>query len=156
MKPQDITSFEFMGALTLVQALVELYRPKAEAAARTAIHAQDNLPASFDIDAQDNLPASFDIDKFIESCGDGLELHHFAIFMEKADKLGSPTHVPIAIAGVYKRTDNINDFIAKETKAFLENIPKEWEEYWLRAFAERLKDFLDVIDSDNASAGEDA
>lgn len=143
MKPQDITSFEFMGALTLVRALVELYRPKAEAAARTAIHAQDNLPASFDID------------KFIESCGDGLELHALAIFMEKSDKLDSPTYVPIAIAGVYKRTDNINDFIAKETKAFLENIPKEWDEYWLRAFAERLKDFLDVIDSDNASAGED-
>lgn len=142
MKPQDATSFEFMGALTLVQALVELYRPKAEAAARAAIHAQDNLPANFDID------------KFIESCGDGLELHALAIFMEKAGKLGSPTHVPIAIAGVYKRTDNINDFIAKETKAFLENIPKEWDEYWLRAFAERFKAFLDVIDGD--SDGEDA
>lgn len=135
MKPQDVTSFEFMGALTLVQALVELYRPKAEAAALAAIHAQDNLPANFDID------------KFIESCGDGLELHALAIFMEKSDKLDSPTHVPIAIAGVYKRTDNINDFIAKETKAFLENIPKEWDEYWLRAFAERLKAFLDEIDN---------
>lgn len=144
MKPQDIPSFEFMGALTLVQALVELYRPKAEAAARDAIHAQENLPANFDTE------------KFIESCGDGLELHHFAIFMEKAKKLDSPTYVPIAIAGVFKRTDDISAFIAKETKAFLENIPKEWEEYWLRAFAERLKDFLDVIDSDNASAGEDA
>lgn len=135
MKPQDITSFEFMGALTLVRALVELYRPKAEAAARDAIHAQENLPANFDTE------------KFIESCGDGLELHHFAIFMEKADKLDSPTHVPIAIAGVYKRTDDISAFIAKETKAFLENIPKEWEEYWLRAFSERLKAFLDEIDN---------
>lgn len=143
MKSQDTPSFEFMGALTLVQALVELYRPKAEAAARAAIHVQDSLPANFDID------------KFIKSCGDGLELHALAIFMEKSDKLDSPTYVPIAIAGVYKRTDNINDFIAKETKAFLENILKEWDEYWLRAFAERLKDFLDVIDSDNASAGED-
>lgn len=147
MKSQDTTSFEFRGALTLVQALVELYRPKAEAAARAAIHVQDSLPASFDID------------KFIESCGDGLELHALAIFMEKSDKLDSPTHVPIAIAGVYKRTDNINDFIAKETKAFLENIPHGWEEYWLRAFAERLKPFLDETGDakeDNASNdGED-
>lgn len=141
MKPQDITSFEFMGALTLVQALVELYRPKAEAAARDAIHAQENLPANFDTE------------KFIESCGDGLELHHFAIFMEKAKKLDSPTYVPIAIAGVFKRTDDISVFIAKETKAFLENIPKEWGEYWLRAFAERLKDFLDVIDGDSTGEG---
>lgn len=147
MKPQDITSFEFMGALTLVMALTELYRPKAEASARDAIHAQENLPANFDAE------------KFIESCGDGLELHHFAIFMEKAKKLDSPTYVPIAIAGVFKRTDDISAFIAKETKAFLENIPKEWGEYWLRAFAERLKDFLDVIDSDTGggdSTGEDA
>ena len=144
MKSQDTPSFEFRGALTLVQALVELYRPKAEAAARAAIHVQDSLPASFDID------------KFIESCGDGLELDFMLLFMGEADKLPSPTHVPIAIAGVFKRTDDIEAFIAKETKAFLENIPKEWGEYWLRAFAERLKDFLDVIGSDNASAGEDA
>lgn len=144
MKPNETPSFEFMGALTLVQALVELYRSKAEAAAREAIHAQDNLPANFDID------------KFIESCGDGLELHALAIFMEKSDKLPRPTHVPIAIAGVYKRTDDIDAFIKKETKAFLENIPKEWDEYWLRAFAERLKAFLDVIDGDSDSDGEDA
>lgn len=142
MKSQDIPSFEFRGALTLVQALVELYRPKAEAAARAAIHVQDSLPASFDID------------KFIESCGDGLELDFMLLFMGKADKLPSPTHVPIAIVGVFKRTDDIEAFIAKETKAFLENIPKEWEEYWLQAFAERLKAFLDEID--NASNdGED-
>lgn len=136
MKPQDATSFEFMGALTLVRALVELYRPKAEAAARAAIHAQDNLPANFDID------------KFTESCGDGLELTYFALFLAKGKELGSPTHVPIAIAGVYARTDDIDVFIKKETKAFLENIPKKWEEYWMRAFSERLKAFLDEIDND--------
>jgi hypothetical protein len=128
--------FELMGALTLVMALTELYRPKAEAAARDAIHAQDNLPANFDRE------------KFVESCGAGLELNFMVIFMEKAKKLDSPTYVPIAIAGVFKRTDDISAFIAKKTKAFLENIPKEWDEYWLRAFAERLKDFLDVIDGD--------
>lgn len=132
--------FELMGALTLVQALVELYRPKVEAAAREAIHTQENLPANFDTE------------KFIESCGDGLELN----FMEKAKKLDSPTYVPIAIAGVFKRTDDISAFIAKETKAFLENIPKEWDEYWLRAFAERLKDFLDVIDGDTSGGGGDS
>ena len=32
-------------------------------------------------------------------------------------------------------------------KAFLENIPKEWEEYWMRAFSERLKAFLGEIDN---------
>lgn len=134
-KPTN-NGFELMGALTLVMALTELYRPKAEAAARDAIHDQDNLPANFDTE------------KFIESCGAGLELNFMVIFMEKAKKLDSPTYVPIAIAGVFKRTDDISAFIAKETKAFLENIPKEWDEYWLRAFAERLKDFLDVIDGD--------
>ena len=97
MKPQDATSFEFMGAITLVRAL--------------------------------------------------MELDFMLLFMGKADKLPSPTHVPIAIVGVFKRTDDIEAFIAKETKAFLENIPKEWEEYWLRAFAERLKAFLDEIDN---------
>lgn len=142
MNNLETAAFEYAGAATLVKALVELYRPKAEAAARAAIHVQDSLPASFDID------------KFIESCGDGLELHALAIFMEKSDKLGSPTHVPLAIAGVYARTDDISAFIEKETKAFLENIPKEWEEYWLRAFSERLKGFLDEID--NADDGEDA
>lgn len=135
MKPQDATSFEFMGAITLVRELMELYRPKAEAAARAAIHAQDNLPANFDIE------------KFAESCGEGMELDFMLLFMGKAGKLPSPTHVPIAIVGVFKRTDDIEAFIAKETKAFLENIPKEWEEYWLRAFAERLKAFLDEIDN---------
>lgn len=142
MKSQDTPSFEFMGALTLVQALVELYRPKAEAAARAAIHVQDSLPASFDID------------KFIESCGEGLELTYFALFLAKGKELGSPTHVPIAIAGVYARTDDIDAFIKKETKAFLENIPKEWGEYWTRAFSERLKAFLDEID--DADDGEGA
>ena len=135
MKPQDITSFEFMGALTLIQALMELYRPKAEAAARDAVHAQENLPANFDTE------------KFIESCGEGMELTYFALFLAKGKELGSPTHVPIAIAGVYARTDDIDAFIKKETKAFLENIPKEWEEYWMRAFSERLKAFLDEIDN---------
>lgn len=147
MKPNETPSFEFMGAFTLVKALVELYRPKAEAAARAAIHVQDSLPANFDID------------KFIESCGEGMEMFHIAIFMEKHETLPSPTHVPIAIAGVFKRTDDIDAFIKKETKAFLENIPHGWEEYWLRAFAERLKPFLDEIDNaeeDNTSNdGED-
>lgn len=142
MKPQDITSFEFMGAITLVRALMELYRPKAEAAARAAIHAQDNLPANFDIE------------KFAESCGEGMELDFMLLFMGKADKLPSPTHVPIAIVGVFKRTDDIEAFIAKETKAFLENIPKEWEKYWLQAFAERLKAFLDEI-GNASNDGED-
>lgn len=135
MKPNETPSFEFMGAITLVRALMELYRPKAEAAARAAIHAQDNLPANFDIE------------KFAESCGEGMELDFMLLFMEKADKLPSPTHVPIAIVGVFKRTDDIEAFIAKETKAFLENTPKEWEEYWMRAFAGRLKAFLDEIDN---------
>lgn len=141
MKPNETLSFEFMGALTLVRALTELYRPKAEASALAALHAQDNLPANFDIE------------KFTESCGEGMEMFHIAIFMEKHDTLPSPTHVPIAIAGVFKRTDDIDVFIKKETKAFLENIPHGWEEYWLRAFAERLKPFLDEIDNaeeDNA------
>ena len=124
-----------MGALTLIQALMELYRPKAEAAARDAVHAQENLPANFDTE------------KFIESCGEGMELTYFALFLAKGKELGSPTHVPIAIAGVYARTDDIDAFIKKETKAFLENIPKEWEEYWMRAFSERLKAFLDEIDN---------
>lgn len=137
MNNLETAAFEYAGAATLVKALVELYRPKAEASASAAIHAQDNLPANFDTE------------KFIDSRGEGMELHTLAIFMEKADKLPSPTHVPIAIAGVYKRTDDIDAFIEKETKAFLENIPKEWEEYWLRAFSERLKDFLDVIDADD-------
>lgn len=135
MKPNETPSFEFMGALILVRALTELYRPKAEAAARAVIHAQDNLPANFDIE------------KFAESCGEGMELDFMLIFMGKADKLPSPTHVPIAIVGVFKCTDDIEAFIAKETKAFLENIPKEWEEYWMRAFAGRLKAFLDEIDN---------
>lgn len=136
MKPNEIPSFEFMGALTLVRALTELYRPKAEASALAAIHARDNLPANFDIE------------KFTESCGEGMEMFHIAIFMEKLETLPSPTHVPIAIAGVFKRIDDIDAFIRKETKAFLENIPHGWEEYWLRAFAERLKPFLDEIDND--------
>lgn len=147
MKPNETPSFEFMGALTLVRALTELYRPKAEASALAAIHAQDKLPENFDIE------------KFTESCGEGMEMFHIAIFMEKHETLPSPTHVPIAIAGVFKRTDNIDAFIKKETKAFLENIPHGWEEYWLRAFAERLKPFLDETDDaeeDNASNdGED-
>lgn len=147
MKPNEIPSFELMGALTLVRALTELYRPKAEASALAALHAQDNLPENFDIE------------KFTKSCGEGMELFHIAIFMEKRETLPSPTHVPIAIAGVFKRTDYIDAFIKKETKEFLENIPHGWEEYWLRAFAERLKPFLDEIDDaeeDNASNdGED-
>lgn len=147
MKPNETPSFEFMGALTLVRALTELYRPKAEASALAAIHARDNLPANFDIE------------KFTESCGEGMEMFHIAIFMEKHETLPSPTHVPIAIAGVFKRTDDIDAFIKKETRAFLENIPHGWEEYWLRAFAERLKPFLDEIDNaeeDNTSNdGED-
>ena len=44
----------------------------------------------------------------------------------------------------------------KETKAFLENIPKEWEEYWMRAFSGRLKAFLDEIDGDTGGGGGDA
>ena len=135
MNNLETAAFGYAGAATLVKALVELYRPKAEASASAAIHSVDNLPAGFDCE------------KFAESCGDGLELRHFAIFMEKAKKLDSPTHVPIAIAGVYARTDDIDAFIKKETKAFLENIPKEWGEYWLRAFSERLKGFLDEIDN---------
>lgn len=135
MKPNEIPSFELMGALTLVRALMELYRPKAEASALAALHAQDNLPENFDTD------------KFIESCGEGMELFHIAIFMEKHETLPSPTYVPIAIAGVLKRTDDIDAFIKKETKEFLENIPHDWEEYWLRAFSERLKAFLDEIDN---------
>jgi hypothetical protein len=142
MNNLETAAFEYAGAATLVKALVELYRPKAEASASAAIHATDNLPAGFDCV------------KFAESCGEGLELTYFALFLAKGKELGSPTHVPIAIAGVYKRTDNINDFIKKETKAFLENIPKEWGEYWLRAFSERLKGFLDEID--NADDGESA
>lgn len=147
MNNLETAAFEYAGAATLVKALVELYRPKAEASASAAIHATDNLPAGFDCE------------KFAESCGEGLELTYFALFLAKGKELGSPTHVPIAIAGVYARTDDIDAFIRKETKAFLENIPKEWEEYWMRAFSERLKAFLDEIDNaeeDNASNdGED-
>ena len=144
MNNLETAAFEYAGAATLVKALVELYRPKAEASASAAIHAIDNLPAGFDCE------------KFAESCGEGLELTYFALFLAKGKELGSPTHVPIAIAGVYARTDDINDFIAKETKAFLENIPKEWDEYWMRAFAERLKGFLDEIDGDTGGGGGDA
>lgn len=142
MNNLETAAFEYAGAATLVKALVELYRPKAEASASAAIHAIDNLPAGFDCE------------KFVESCGEGLELTYFALFLAKGKELGSPTHVPIAIAGVYARTDDIDAFIKKETKAFLENIPKEWEEYWMRAFSERLKAFLDEID--NADDGESA
>ena len=141
MNNLETAAFEYAGAATLVKALVELYRPKAEASASAAIHAIDNLPAGFDCE------------KFAESCGEGLELTYFALFLAKGKELGSPTHVPIAIAGVYARTD-LDAFIKKETKAFLENIPKEWGEYWLRAFSERLKGFLDEID--NADDGESA
>ena len=116
MNNLETDAFEYAGAATLVKALVELYRPKAEASASAAIHATDNLPAGFDCE------------KFAGSCGEGLELTYFALFLAKGKELGSPTHVPIAIAGVYARTDDIDAFIRKETKAFLENIPKEWEE----------------------------
>lgn len=139
MNNLETAAFEYAGAATLVKALVELYRPKAEASASAAIHSVDNLPAGFDCE------------KFAESCGEGLELTYFALFLAKGKELGSPTHVPIAIAGVYARTD-LDAFIEKETKAFLENIPKEWAEYWMRAFSERLKGFLDEID--NADDGE--
>ena len=134
MNNLETAAFEYAGAATLVKALVELYRPKAEASASAAIHSVDNLPAGFDCE------------KFAESCGEGLELTYFALFLAKGKKLGSPTHVPIAIAGVYARTD-LDAFIKKETKVFLENIPKEWGEYWLRAFSERFKAFLDEIDN---------
>jgi hypothetical protein len=135
MNNLETAAFEYAGAATLVKALVELYRPKAEASASAAIHAIDNLPAGFDCE------------KFAESCGEGLELTYFALFLAKGKELGSPTHVPIALAGVFKRTDDIDAFIKKETKAFLENSPHGWEEYWLRAFSERLKGFLDEIDN---------
>lgn len=144
MNNLETAAFEYAGAATLVKALVELYRPMAEASASAAIRATDNLPAGFDCE------------KFAESCGEGMELDFMLLFMGKADKLPSPTHVPIAIVGVFKRTDDIEAFIAKETKAFLENIPKEWEEYWLRAFSERLKAFLDEIDGDTGGGGGDA
>ncbi len=50
-------------------------------------------------------------------------------------------------ARAYFTKTDLDAFIKKETKAFLENIPKEWEEYWMRAFAGRLKAFLDEIDN---------